>query len=375
MTTNCPAAEPAARLALPNHRSSKLAAVMLAAVLVAPLGRCAFTSVGVRWAGKAVLSAPGGDVPALVGPPDARAISLTTLPVLLSAFNASNPRDIGGLSALLGITADELAQAQVIGFEYNGGAAPTSHWESSRWTFADGRGHELTVDLTEPVHPVDPATQPPQVFRSGDIQIEDYPKYASLFGMADPGPSYVVSWVLFKLPPEIDTTSPDFTIQIMGGHAVGLPGEGTPDPDAAGVIGFLGPAPPPLILDWFTIAGGGGNSTGGPFSLDFTIGEATAGGPLTGGDYSLVTGFWSAFAVAQPLGKGILRIELSAGNSATVAWPLDSTGWVLQESLVIGPAAVWTDVTNRPVVVNGQNTVALPNTATGPASHYFRLRP
>jgi hypothetical protein len=55
-------------------------------------------------------------------------------------------------------------------------------------------------------------------------------------------------------------------------------------------------------LTWSKIAGGGGTSTGGSFSLSGTIGQPDAGGPMTGGTFSLVGGFWagSAGGGAQP---------------------------------------------------------------------------
>lgn len=46
-------------------------------------------------------------------------------------------------------------------------------------------------------------------------------------------------------------------------------------------------------LSWFTIDGGGGTSSGGVYVLSGTIGQPDAG-QLSGGDYSLVGGFWSA---------------------------------------------------------------------------------
>jgi len=45
-------------------------------------------------------------------------------------------------------------------------------------------------------------------------------------------------------------------------------------------------------INWYTIDGGGGTSTGGDFSLSGTIGQHDAGGPMTGGDFSLTGGFW-----------------------------------------------------------------------------------
>jgi hypothetical protein len=53
-----------------------------------------------------------------------------------------------------------------------------------------------------------------------------------------------------------------------------------------------------FTINWHTIDGGGGTSTGGVFSVSGTIGQPDAGGPLTGGNYSLTGGFWAfPFAV------------------------------------------------------------------------------
>ena len=44
-------------------------------------------------------------------------------------------------------------------------------------------------------------------------------------------------------------------------------------------------------IDWYTIDGGGGTSTGGPYVLSGTVGQADAG-RSSGGDYVLGGGFW-----------------------------------------------------------------------------------
>lgn len=50
---------------------------------------------------------------------------------------------------------------------------------------------------------------------------------------------------------------------------------------------------PDFAIDWYTIDGGGGTSTGADFSLTGTIGQfdAAPGGAQAGG-YTLVGGFW-----------------------------------------------------------------------------------
>jgi len=44
-------------------------------------------------------------------------------------------------------------------------------------------------------------------------------------------------------------------------------------------------------LSWYTIDGGGGRSTGGPYTLTGTIGQSDAA-YSTGGNYELLGGFW-----------------------------------------------------------------------------------
>src|SRR5688500_11521071 len=41
------------------------------------------------------------------------------------------------------------------------------------------------------------------------------------------------------------------------------------------------------------IAGGGGNASGGTFSVNGTIGQPVAGVPMTGGTFNLESGFWA----------------------------------------------------------------------------------
>lgn len=47
----------------------------------------------------------------------------------------------------------------------------------------------------------------------------------------------------------------------------------------------------PYTIPWWTIDGGGGNSTGGGYTLSGTIGQPDAG-VMTGGGYILTGGFW-----------------------------------------------------------------------------------
>ena len=57
-------------------------------------------------------------------------------------------------------------------------------------------------------------------------------------------------------------------------------------------------------IDWHTIDGGGGTSTGGVYSVSGTIGQPDAG-VANGGNYSLAGGFWGAIQTPPPVGSVI----------------------------------------------------------------------
>ena len=82
-------------------------------------------------------------------------------------------------------------------------------------------------------------------------------------------------------------------------------------------------------IDWHTIDGGGGTSTGGAYSVSGTIGQHDAGGPMTGGSFSLTGGFWALYAVQTPSAP-VLSIKLTTTNTAQVYWRSPSTGFNLQ---------------------------------------------
>lgn len=51
-------------------------------------------------------------------------------------------------------------------------------------------------------------------------------------------------------------------------------------------------APAGFTLDWWTVDGGGGTSSGGGYTLSGTIGQADAG-TYSGDGYTLYGGFWA----------------------------------------------------------------------------------
>jgi hypothetical protein len=125
-------------------------------------------------------------------------------------------------------------------------------------------------------------------------------------------------------------------------------------------------------IDWFTIDGGGGTSTGGVFSVSGTIGQPDAG-VMGGGSYSLVGGFWGIVSAVQTPGAPLLSVERLGGN-VRVFWPLPATGFVLDQTMALAspPAAiVWSQVP-FPYSTNATHISITVPAPTG--NKFYRLR-
>ena len=121
-------------------------------------------------------------------------------------------------------------------------------------------------------------------------------------------------------------------------------------------------------IDWYKVAGGGGTSTGGVYSVSGTIGQHDAGGPMTGGNYSVTGGFWSLISVVQTAGAPTLNINRS-GNAVTVYWQ-DVSGWSLQQNANLALASGWAPAGYQIDTANGTNSI----TITSPTGNlFFRL--
>ena len=121
-------------------------------------------------------------------------------------------------------------------------------------------------------------------------------------------------------------------------------------------------------VDWSTIDGGGGTSTGGVYSVFGSIGQPDAG-RLSGGNYSLEGGFWGVIAAVQMPGAPLLSVSLTTTNTVLVAWPYPSTGFNLQQNGVLGTTN-WVSVTNSPVQVGSQLQVIVQPPS---GNRFFRL--
>jgi hypothetical protein len=105
-------------------------------------------------------------------------------------------------------------------------------------------------------------------------------------------------------------------------------------------------------IDWFTMDGGGGTSTGGVYSVSGTIGQPDAG-QMSGGSYTLDGGFWGIIGAVQMPGAPYLSVSRTTTNTVLVAWPYPSEGFALQQNG--SPVTTnWVGVSNAPVQVGQQ---------------------
>jgi hypothetical protein len=110
-------------------------------------------------------------------------------------------------------------------------------------------------------------------------------------------------------------------------------------------------------LDWFTLDGGGGTSTGGVYAVTGSIGQPDAGG-MNGGQFTLSGGFWPGLIVPPPS----LFIQVS-GDSVVIAWSPVTLDFELEETADLA-GAVWTAApAGNPVTIS----------ITGTAK-FYRLR-
>jgi hypothetical protein len=122
-------------------------------------------------------------------------------------------------------------------------------------------------------------------------------------------------------------------------------------------------------IDWYKVAGGGGTSTNGQYSLSGTIGQPDASSALSGGNYSVTGGYWALINVVQTPGTPTLYISRS-GNVVTVYWQ-NVTGWsLIQNTNLTTPVASW-PFGNSPTLTGGTNYLNLTNAA---GNLFFRLQ-
>lgn len=113
-----------------------------------------------------------------------------------------------------------------------------------------------------------------------------------------------------------------------------------------------------LSLEWWTIDGGGGTSSGGVYSLTGTVGQPDAGA-MSGGAFSLLGGFWPAPSGDERPSLSIQR----SGDSVIISWSSAVTGFELETTEDLD-ALAWT-------AAPAGNPVMIPLTGT---ERFYRLR-
>ena len=123
-------------------------------------------------------------------------------------------------------------------------------------------------------------------------------------------------------------------------------------------------------IEWFTMDGGGGTSTGGLFTVSGSIGQPDAG-LMRGGNYSLAGGFWGVITAVQTPGAPLLSV-LQTNGLLTVYWPLPAAGFVLEQTTSVpNPPPNWSQVAS-PYQTNATHiSITLPLPA---ANQFYRLR-
>ncbi len=123
-------------------------------------------------------------------------------------------------------------------------------------------------------------------------------------------------------------------------------------------------------VDWFTIDGGGGTSTGGVYTVSGTIGQPDAG-TMSGGAYTLSGGFWGIVAAVQTQGAPWLTVFRTSTNTVVVSWPLPAEGWVLEATNVLSAGGVAWPQLAPPYETNGANLQFAEPSPTG--NRFYRL--
>jgi hypothetical protein len=121
-------------------------------------------------------------------------------------------------------------------------------------------------------------------------------------------------------------------------------------------------------VDWFKVSGGGGTGSNGQYSVNGTIGQTDAGGPMTGGNYSLTGGFWSLISVVQTPGVPNLTLAFVGPNSVSVSWPNTGSYTLLSNGNLA--TTNWVSYGGTVTTTNGISSVTITPT-TG--NLFFRL--
>jgi hypothetical protein len=131
---------------------------------------------------------------------------------------------------------------------------------------------------------------------------------------------------------------------------------------ALGILGFSSPAKAQqFAIDWYSISAGGGDSSGGNYSLVGTIGQPDAGG-LSGGNFSLEGGFLPGIVVPSSTAAPTLVIQTSQ-NGASISWSPAIEGFTLEEAIDLASPTWSVAPAGNPVTISVTD-----------AARFYRLR-
>jgi hypothetical protein len=133
----------------------------------------------------------------------------------------------------------------------------------------------------------------------------------------------------------------------------------------------------PFTLTGQVVAGGGGLASDGQFQIIGTIAQPEAGPQLTGGCFSIDSGFWGAYAAVLTPGAPLLRIRQSDPNYIRVAFAPGCNDWVLQWTRTLETAStptVWTDDGARNLILVGDELTRDFHIPSWGSRLFFRLR-
>ena len=118
-------------------------------------------------------------------------------------------------------------------------------------------------------------------------------------------------------------------------------------------------------LDWWKVAGGGGTSTGGVYTLSSTIGQVDAGTVMTNQLFSLTGGFWVFPSTVQSVGAPTLTVTAPTAGLVRISWSPPTPGYTLQMTANLAG-------TNWVVAPTSTNNPA--NLTSGAAARFYRLQ-
>ncbi|MGH9948332.1 MAG: hypothetical protein ACRD6X_14210, partial [Pyrinomonadaceae bacterium] len=84
-----------------------------------------------------------------------------------------------------------------------------------------------------------------------------------------------------------------------------------------------------FVVSKSVIAGGGGRTAGGTFTVDGTVGQSLAGTTSTGGSFNLQSGFWAGGANAIPGVSTLFDYDGDGKTDVSVWRPSEGTWYLL----------------------------------------------